>query len=314
MLYDYENKDDTRKSLKIVNTCYISRSSHNIELVTEPSNDSLLKLNLDSGNFSISSLSHPIWQVIRNPRNTLTPKFFSLKQGTVIKLGRLQFEVKALKNKEDYLQDVEAKRISDPSQMCRVCFVEDLPDNPLISICKCSGSIQNLHVRCLQSWILSKISTNGENPLMKYLRSIHCELCREKLPFIVKVEGELYDMLQGHKLKVPYLILEGIQSEQREPGVYFISFAEKDNVMLGRGHDSDVRIPDISVSRCHAKISFVDNEFVIEDNNSKFGTLVKLPSPFVIESKTAVQCGRTILEFSKNPIAKDEKFEWELGG
>lgn len=313
MLYDYESKDVCRKNLKIMNSCYISRSRE-VEQLPDPSNDSLLGLTLDSGHLSISSVSYPLWQVIRNPRHIPTPKFFSLKQGTVIKLGRLQFEVKALKNKEDLLEDVEASRIKDSTQICRVCFVEDLPDNPLVSICKCSGSIQCIHVKCLQSWILSKVTTNGENPLMKYLRSIHCELCREKLPFILKVEGKLFDMLQGHKLEVPYLILEGIQSEQREPGVYFISFAQKESVMLGRGHDSDVRIPDISVSRCHAKISFRENEFVIEDNNSKFGTLVKLPSPFVVESRITVQCGRTVVEFSKNCPAKDEKFEWEVDG
>lgn len=43
---------------------------------------------------------------------------------------------------------------------------------------------------------------------------------------------------------------------------------------LGRGHDSDLRINDISVSRCHAKIKFKDNKFYLTDNLSKFGTLV----------------------------------------
>lgn len=48
------------------------------------------------------------------------------------------------------------------------------------------------------------------------------------------------------------------------------------NFKMGRGHESDLRINDISVSRCHAAIKFKNNKFVLKDNNSKFGTLVLL--------------------------------------
>jgi pSer/pThr/pTyr-binding forkhead associated (FHA) protein len=45
---------------------------------------------------------------------------------------------------------------------------------------------------------------------------------------------------------------------------------------LGRGHESDVRVSDISVSRCHAilKYDMSDHSYYLEDNLSKFGTLV----------------------------------------
>ena len=44
---------------------------------------------------------------------------------------------------------------------------------------------------------------------------------------------------------------------------------------LGRGHDSDLRIADISVSRTHADIKYENGIFKIQDKISKFGTLVK---------------------------------------
>ena len=49
-----------------------------------------------------------------------------------------------------------------------------------------------------------------------------------------------------------------------------------DKIRLGRGHDADVRIHDISVSRTHAfiKKEAQTNRLYIEDNKSKFGTLV----------------------------------------
>ena len=51
---------------------------------------------------------------------------------------------------------------------------------------------------------------------------------------------------------------------------------------MGRGHESEVRINDISVSRCHALMKYAatnkqTNEqggFFMEDNLSKFGTLI----------------------------------------
>jgi len=45
---------------------------------------------------------------------------------------------------------------------------------------------------------------------------------------------------------------------------------------LGRGHESDVRVSDISVSRCHALVKYNEDNgrFYLEDNLSKFGTLV----------------------------------------
>lgn len=50
---------------------------------------------------------------------------------------------------------------------------------------------------------------------------------------------------------------------------------------MGRGQDSDVRITDdISVSRCHALIKKTSKgDYMLEDFNSKFGTLVQVQTP-----------------------------------
>lgn len=45
---------------------------------------------------------------------------------------------------------------------------------------------------------------------------------------------------------------------------------------VGRGHDSDIRVSDISVSRYHARIRYEEGKFLLEDNTSKFGTLVMI--------------------------------------
>lgn len=46
-------------------------------------------------------------------------------------------------------------------------------------------------------------------------------------------------------------------------------------IKLGRGHECEIRITDISVSRNHAVIKENPNGFYIFDNKSKFGTLIR---------------------------------------
>lgn len=51
-------------------------------------------------------------------------------------------------------------------------------------------------------------------------------------------------------------------------------------IKLGRGHDADVRVTDISVSRLHAVLKKTSKGyFVLEDNRSKFGTLCMVRNP-----------------------------------
>ena len=70
---------------------------------------------------------------------------------------------------------------------------------------------------------------------------------------------------------------------------------------VGRGHDSDLRISDISVSRFHARVKFEDGKFMLEDNTSKFGTLILIKhKTLIIKNHTsAVQSGRTVVTYHR---------------
>jgi pSer/pThr/pTyr-binding forkhead associated (FHA) protein len=69
---------------------------------------------------------------------------------------------------------------------------------------------------------------------------------------------------------------------------------------MGRGHDAEIRINDISVSRCHAEIKFEKNAFCLADNSSKFGTLVLVRKKLKLSPiyHKAVQVGRTVINFA----------------
>lgn len=63
--------------------------------------------------------------------------------------------------------------------------------------------------------------------------------------------------------------------------IHILNFSnEKNTFNMGRGHESEIRVNDISVSRCHAIIKYKPDGIYIEDNRSKFGTLVLLKEPY----------------------------------
>ena len=71
----------------------------------------------------------------------------------------------------------------------------------------------------------------------------------------------------------------------------------KNAFKLGRGHESDVRIADISVSRFHACLKLTESGCFVEDNSSKFGTLalIRKEIALVPEMPRSLQVGRTLV-------------------
>ena len=73
---------------------------------------------------------------------------------------------------------------------------------------------------------------------------------------------------------------------------------DRTHIRVGRGHEADIRVTDISVSRFHAKINRSDDgEYFVEDNKSKFGTLIQIRKPYLLHKNRSnyIQMGRTML-------------------
>ena len=106
------------------------------------------------------------------------------------------------------------------------------------------------------------------------------------------------------------MVLESLSQEKNTSRIIHIirPSANKTIFKLGRGHESDLRINDISVSRCHTKIKFERGKFLLEDNQSKFGTLVlvKQRTPLLPGYNKAVQVGRTVINFSVKHVQKPD--------
>jgi len=90
--------------------------------------------------------------------------------------------------------------------------------------------------------------------------------------------------------------------------IHVIVLDEQNQIVMGRGHESDVRINDISVSRSHATLTFCNGRIKIRDLKSKFGTLVLIKKDLLIlDKKIQLQIGRTYLETCSRSYKEYEK-------
>jgi pSer/pThr/pTyr-binding forkhead associated (FHA) protein len=110
-----------------------------------------------------------------------------------------------------------------------------------------------------------------------------------------------------------FIQLETItENKSYSRAIYIVQLnEEKPQIKIGRGHDSDLKIEDISVSRVHALIKLTSTGYVLEDNSSKFGTLYLLPPgshEIPVTNGLFIQYGRTTLGLTvKEPESEVKK-------
>jgi len=114
-----------------------------------------------------------------------------------------------------------------------------------------------------------------------FWKALECELC--KLPFENKMKDRLIQIMDFERPVSEYMIMESVKSAPAK--VVHVFYLDKStDFKIGRSVDTDMKIADISVSRLHSYIRLVDDQLYLEDNGSKFGTLVKIKEPFEIIS------------------------------
>ena len=215
-----------------------------------------------------------------------------------------------LKNLYMKLKKVNEKQKSKIFR-CRLCFGEGSFEgkNPLISPCKCIGSVTYIHLYCLRKWLTSKVTTktSSANNIYCYtFKSLECEICKSIIPEIVEYRGKFISLLEFRDIEPPYIILQTMyqyNSQNRNISefnvIFVMSFKIKDYLTIGRNNNSDIRLSDVSVSRYHSKISYLDGNFYIEDYGSRFGTLLLIQNNilFLPYKKISIQTGKCNLIF-----------------
>ena len=180
--------------------------------------------------------------------------------------------------------------------ICRICYRDQSDDkDPLISPCICKGSMKYIHYKCLKNWLNSKIendinNNNNDsdkiNSITYKRKDISCELCKEILPDYIK-HNNLYYNISFYKPKFKeFIVLESIQTinEEKIKYIHIISLDNKKTIIIGRDNECELSLNNLFISRYHCFISKRDGELFLEDNLSKYGTLVLIQNNNIIMS------------------------------
>jgi RING-variant domain/FHA domain len=332
-LFDYESSNIHKSSLNTFSNTLMLRKDNEIFMqspdVLNPVTDAIKLLEiekLENGHYAVFPVPvketeraekekfEKLWLAVRG-----FAKGYKLCEGDVIRLGRIKFRVKQIqgpsagKKIENFkLADILNLRIAtEPSEEggicfklpCRICLSEVyLPDNPLISPCKCTGTMKYIHLSCLQMCLKSKINTRSSDTVLSFSwKSMSCDLCKKPYPHKFNISGNIVELVEIPKPPEKYLILENIcKDKNSNKGLHVVSLYNKSLIHLGRGHDCELRVSDISVSRIHAQVSLIGDSFYLEDHNSKFGTLVQVKRPVALSQYNEYwfQTGRSLSKIS----------------
>jgi hypothetical protein len=276
-------------------------------------------------------------------------KGFELELGDIVRLGRIEYKVIEFQTKDLKVSSLltsdshlnalpyglavkDCNSEVDAKKQCRICLMDETDsEEVLVNPCKCKGTSEYVHIKCLHDWISSKAKKKvNPNTTCSYWKKLNCEVCKVIYPDLVEVNNERHEMVPITRPETPYIILERVfydkskSNSDNSKTLILLSITGEDNqIKIGRGHECDLRENDISVSRLHAFIKYQEGQFVIFDNNSKFGTLILLRKDYPIEKKKiALQVGRTVITFSlkqstvnnvpvfKSPSLMDKLSKW----
>lgn len=175
-----------------------------------------------------------------------------------------------------------------------------------------------IHLKCLRNWLQTKCTrkVHRQQTMIKF-KKLDCELCKVNFPFKISFDNQIVDIVEVETPEKNFIVFESLSSEAQKifyiintenlktttPGAP-ISSQPNHEIKIGRGADSDVRVTDdISVSRAHAYIQkSASGEYYINDNQSKFGTLLLVQQPIFIgpefsKKPLVLQSGKTQLSF-----------------
>ena len=175
-------------------------------------------------------------------------------------------------------------------KICRICYGDDdNSDNPLINPCTCKGSMKFIHYQCLKNWLSSKIEASSlssiEMPIgLSYcVNELVCELCKTKFPEFINYNGKILDLIFYKTNYDKYVIFESMKIDHKihKKFIHILSLDNAKRIILGRANDCEISFPELSVSRYHCFLHFdtKNQNLYLEDNCSKFGSLVLIQNP-----------------------------------
>ena len=192
-----------------------------------------------------------------------------------------------ISNDKNIHENINEESSSNHKYYCRICYRSDSDiENPLISPCKCSGSMQYIHYKCLKHFIDIKMQKKADENFKFYTwKNFECEICKYEYPKYLKYKNTIYPMVDIENDYDSYAICDYTLFDDNKKKTFrrgliiFKMNEENDEITVGRTQSNKIKLKDISVSRNHCSIIKKNNKLYVLDKGSKFGTLIYMNNP-----------------------------------
>jgi hypothetical protein len=134
-------------------------------------------------------------------------------------------------------EEISSERKTEIS--CKICLSNDREnENPLIHLCKCSGSMLFVHFFCLKTWMSTKLSykENEKKTVNSYnMKSFNCEICKTPYPLRFKFDNKVYDMIDSNRPQNNYIVLESLNQMKdgnNYKSIHVVTLNEDERIIL----------------------------------------------------------------------------------
>lgn len=244
------------------------------------------------------SPSKNLWLVAGKNKQDRSPGC-KLREGDVIRLADYEWTITEINAGEPaYFRSHSSTLLHSASEQtqCKICLsCEAEADNPLVAPCSCKGSVQYLHVNCLDHWLSSKLRHMDMHYRSQYSPpAINCNVCGDPLPQNLEVNGKRFSNLGVSKPEGRYIVLRDTSSNE----VHLWHWDECRTLGLGTGIENEIKLQ--GLSDLNSKLVFKGPELRIRDVQSQFGTLVQVQKPLVVTrgDTVTVQSANVLIQVS----------------
>jgi len=132
---------------------------------------------------------------------------------------------------------------------------------------------------------------------MFLIKQIEWEICKSKFPDFIIHKRKLFEILDFKSEFYNYLTLESLTIDRNNNRcIYAINIDKKIKLKISRGHESNLTLNNITVSRVNWILTIENKNIYLEDNLSKFWTLILVQSSrlkLIENLPLHIQIGRT---------------------
>ena len=287
---------------------HILFSNNNNNLILNTSREK--KIQLDEESFDVFQKR----KISILPRINSTNELFMVKKKITSKLKKYK---KLNSSKNIFFPTPLSCQNPKAPPLCRICYGEENNEvNPLLCPCICKGSMKYIHYKCLRNWLNAKIEEElSEDSIERNMncitynrKDISCELCKEKFPDYIIHNNIYYNILFYQPSFEEFIIFESMKDGKENNKYYHVlNLDNKESLNIGRASECELSLAELSVSRFHCLLHKEDGKLYLEDNTSKFGTLILIQNKNMIVNELLplkIQVKKTFLKFKlKKPFS-----------